>query len=521
MSPTSRPERTDGVIAVLIMGISLTAALFAYLDSQAGNRAAVSNRRSEAAAVDVMLNATSGESEIAQQYVVYGYGNDTGWISRSLADDGSEFSDALAGAYAAATGQTETFSDLIDSVYQDSIGAIDFVRFEQETRRPAYRAAELQEAHAEVAGRWGAKAAAYLAVVTVLAAAVFLLGITATVARDTRTILVGTGVGLAVTAALWGLAVSLRPIPPVSERAIDAYLDGAISQSLATTTDQLYFAERRLGEAIEANPRYRRAYVVRGIARHQLDLSDPDGPQGSVSAVADFETALRLDDRDAVAWSDLGGALFWLQEYPEAERALRRSLAIDPANPLTNLNLALILAVTGDPAYEDQMAVVDAVLAELPSWERDGIVSGYYPVLDLAETYRPDVSSAVDGFHQWLLQVERQISVGRRFFGSPTPGVTVAIFDAPDLSLSSEGTSLLVTFEFSGVGRGERFIYRTAVDGVEAEGLSLTAAISWPWETPGGSASLVLNDDAGFRGHTVRVELYLEGNLLALGEFSG
>jgi hypothetical protein len=67
---------------------------------------------------------------------------------------------------------------------------------------------------------------------------------------------------------------------------------------------------------------------------------------------------------------------------------------------------------------------------------------------------------------------------------------------------------------------GQRFIYRTYLDDVESDLLSLGAAAPWQLAVPDGTAFVEITLDAGFRGHTVRVEFYVEGNLLAIGEFT-
>ncbi len=91
---------------------------------------------------------------------------------------------------------------------------------------------------------------------------------------------------------------------------------------------------------------------------------------------------------------------------------------------------------------------------------------------------------------------------------------------APDLTLSADGTVLRVDFDYTGVESGQRFIYRTFLDGVESETLSLLSASPWTLQVPDGEAFVEITLPTGFRGHTVRVELYFEGNLLADGEFS-
>ncbi len=522
MSDDARAARLAPTVAVLIMAVSLMGAWFAYLDSQASNRGASASRRAEAAAVQVLREAGIREREIGQELIVYGYGNDAGWIGVGLANSipGNSFTAALAGAFDATRMQALTFSNLVGTEYQLPDGSIAWLRFVEENRRPSYRAMELQKAHLDVAGAWSTKSAKYLAIITTLAASLFLLGLTVSVVRESQLTLVYTGVGLAAVSVLWGVSVWVSAVPAVSERAVDAYLDGAITTYISQEPADLRFAQRRFGDAIDLNPRYREAYIGRAYALFRLDLSEPDGPRGSTATVEDLESALALDPGDAVAWTNLGAAWFWLDRYPDAETATRRALAIDPDEPVVNLNLALLHRVSGDSAYEDQMTLVRGLLVALPSWQRLSVVGSYLSVLQLAETYRPDISAAVDEMHNTLFHMDREIAVGRRFFGSPDPEPIAAQVGPPEFVLSEDGTVLRLDFTYTGLEAGQRFIYRTFLDGVESEALSLALASPWTLEVPDGSAFVDLPLAGGFRGHTVRVEIYFEGNLLAVGEFS-
>lgn len=522
MTDEARAARLAPTVAVLIMVVSLVASLFAYLDSQAGNRAASALRRAEAAGVAGLEQGGILEREIGQELIIYGYGNDAGWTAVGLdgAVPGSPLTASLSESFDAIRAHAATFSELIGSEYQLPDGSIALARFVEESRRPAYRAIEMQKAHSEVSGAWAAKSGKYVAIITMLAAALFLLGLTVSVVRESQTTLVTSGVALASIAAVWGMVVWLAPVPEVSERAVDAYLDGAIRTYVSSEPADLRFAQRRFGDAIEADPGYREAYLGRAYASFRLDLADPAGPRGSSDAVEDLEVALGMDDRDAVAWNNLGAAWFWLDRYTDAGAAWDRALRFDPDEPILNINRALFLGVTGDAGYEDQIEVVRRLLVDLPTWQRFTVVSNVLGVLQLAETYRPDISAVADALHTTIFEMDREIAVGRRFFGTPEPVEVSARIAAPDLALSADGTVLRVDFSYTGVETGQRFIYRTFLDGVESETLSLLSASPWTLQVPDGEAFVEITLPTGFRGHTVRVELYFEGNLLAAGELS-
>ena len=101
--------------------------------------------------------------------------------------------------------------------YQRRRRGVDRARFVEEALAPSYRAAEYQKAYAAERDGWGAKGGAFVAMVTVLAVALFLLGLSRTsVAAASGGLLAGAGAALAAVAVVWGLVVLARPVPAPS-----------------------------------------------------------------------------------------------------------------------------------------------------------------------------------------------------------------------------------------------------------------------------------------------------------------
>lgn len=61
-------------------------------------------------------------------------------------------------------------------------------------------------------------------------------------------------------------------------------------------------------------------------------------------ARARFREAARLDDENATAWANLGGAALELEELAEAEAALRKALELEPGNIEAHYNFGACLA---------------------------------------------------------------------------------------------------------------------------------------------------------------------------------
>jgi tetratricopeptide (TPR) repeat protein len=519
---TDRDARLPASIAVLIMVVSLVGAAFAYLQTQANNRGAIASRRAQAEAVRVLGHLTIQERDIAHQATLYGYASDLALFSSELGfigTSGLDYASRLGSAYARGFTQSSSFSSVIGSEYQRPDGFVEWARFVEEQRRPVYRASEVQKAQDAVAAAWWAKGARYVAIITVLAAALFLLGLAANV-EDARRILVRSGSGLALAAALWGVTVISSDVPEVSERSIEAYVDGFIINLWGQDRPDFVFAERRFNDALAIDPDYRDAYFGRGLARFQLDLLDPAGPQGSAGAEADFRKVLEYDDQNGISWGNLGAVRFWTGDYAGFEAATIRALELTPGEPIFELNLGLFTAIAGDAgAHLDQLRTIRENLAALPAWLRETAVFRYMLPLDLAELHRPEIAAEVVAYREQVLKINHEISVGRRFFGSPAPKpIDMAV---PDLTLSAndEGTVIGAEFTYTGADPANRWLYRTYVDRIEAPNLSRVTE-PWTLDVPDGEAVFEITYPPGLRGTTVRVEIFVEGNLLAVAEIA-
>jgi len=341
---------------------------------------------------------------------------------------------------------------------------------------------------------------------------------------------VGVGAVLAAIAAVWGFVVFLQPVAPPSAEAIDAYVEGKVAfNAVVWQTDpelarpQLDEAAAAFTRAIETRPDYYNAYQGRGVTLFRLDLLAPGGPVGSEEAAADFMQVVLDNPLDAVAWGNLGAARFWLGDLEGAGEATRRSLEIEPDDATFNLNLGLFLALTGDQkGYENQLTRIEEILTaeDMPAWLRLYLFTSSTEVLDLAEAYRPEMQAALQPYREELLRLDHQITVAEQYLGTARPVPVGAGISPFAFTLSDDRAQLLVTFDATGVVAGQRWLWRTYRGGVEDAALSHEPEV-WPFALPGEQVTITLSFPEGFAaGVTVRVEVFLEGNLLQAGEFT-
>ena len=277
--------------------------------------------------------------------------------------------------------------------------------------------------------------------------------------------------------------------------------------------------------ALRQRPTFREALLARGTAYFNYDLAvRPDGPHGSAQARDDWAAAVRLDPTDSIGWVDLGAAQFWLGDYRGSLASERTAVELRGTEPISHLDLALDLAVTHDDAgYRREMARVRTVLIAIPSWLRDAVADRYGLVIAKGLRYRPELAPVLNRLHADLLGMVHQIDVSDQVNGSPNPPAVAARVATPSFSLSADRTVVTVAFTYTGMQANEPWLYRTYVDGRRDDNFSIG---SEPFDasrftTPDGGIDLTFTDKAGFRaGEVIRVEIFVEGNLLASGEYT-
>jgi tetratricopeptide (TPR) repeat protein len=533
LEPPEPPgERLHRRVAVLIMVVTLLGAVFAYLQTAATARAGRATRQADTAGVEAMALLGAAGDRIAAESRIWALAYEDALIAVSLAASGNDEALSLVAAYDAARTALLPYTDLALPDYQKPDGTVDWSGFVEEALAPSYRYAELQKAYGAERDGWGAKGGALVAVITVLAVGLFLLGLSRTpVAAASGPLLVGAGSALAAVAALWGLVVFARPVATPSDEAIAAYVEGRVAfNSVLWETDAdrlrqgLTRAEEAFGRALEERPGYFEAFLGRGTARFRLDLLQPGGPTGSEGARDDFARAVSLSPLDAVAWGDLGAARFWLGDLEGAGAATRRALELEPDDLVFNLNLALFLALRDEgAAFEAQWERAAALAGadDMPAWLRTYAFARLGEVFTLAAIRFPEHAAVLDALGERAVRLDHQIGVSKRFYDTAFPPAVTVSATPPVFSLSAEGTRLVATFAVSGVAEGQSWLWRTYRGGLDDATLS-SEPQAWSFGVPDEpQLNITLDLPAGFAaGVTVRVELFFEGRLVSAGEYT-
>lgn len=531
----SSEEGHQRLVAVLIIVITLMGAIVAFLQTQAGNRESTADRNAQAASIATMGALVETTRRDAIEGFSYDVSNDLDWAGFALETveqrgaASAPFAGALGRANRAAARQLAAFrASLFDAEYRLPGNKFDTVSFLEDEWKPFYSASERQKAYGAERDGWSGKSDRYVTVITVFAVALFLLGLSLTVPGGAQKPFLWMGSAVGFAAAVWGVIVFTGSVQKPSTVAIDAYVqaqakadfaDGAGDASAVRASFRRVIRDASL--AIEAKNDYTEAYILRANAAFTLDFLRPDGPHGSEQARADLDRATSLDSKNYVSWGNLGAAQFWLDDYRAALRSTEHALELQPRDEIFNMNRALMLAILDEDAeYRSQLAILRNVLANQPSWTRDSAVSRYQDVFQLGLKYRPHIAGGIAEFREDLHGIDREIANSLRLIGEPTPRPVAAKLDNFRFELSPDRTVLNVHFSYEGMKADQPWLYDTYVGDERREGFSPPPQ-QWNFDVPDGGIVLTLTDDGGWkRGAAVRVEIFVEGNLLGTGRYT-
>ena len=367
------------------------------------------------------------------------------------------------------------------------------------------------------ASAWGDKANLYLGVITSLAVALTLLGLSLTVGVNVRRFLVWPA-ALIVTGGLAGfLIVLITPTPHTSEAAIAAVVEGD-RLSADRDYDGVLAAYNR---AVDLDPSYTTAYQRRGTARLVADspeqgnffIISTTSKDARQAGVADLNQALDLGGEDYPTLVNQGANYFHLADYTRSEELSRRAIALNPTLPLPWLNLGLALVGQGrekDAADIYQHAI--GLIEQRPyPQERLELYAGARGPLEKLLGLRSDLKAPVRRLQGELVQAQGKALLPK---ARSANGVRVSAMTA-----TASGSTLRITFDYSNLPSNSRLAwivyYRPPGrdrDWIQRSGLSLFDQTQL---APSGSAVIEPPDKSCLTAGEYRIDLYADTQRLA------
>src|SRR3954471_750587 len=225
-------------LALVVVIITLFAAVVAYLHEQNGNFEDNASREAQLASIRAFGHQVDALNSYDLDYSVF--------VQKELLQrrivvansrERASQNDAESALYTSQANRYAGVSDAIgkDAQIQDANGSI---ARNSELQTDPDREQLRQIAFAAKSNDYGNKADAYVAVLTVLAVGLFLIGLSLTVSGRGRYLLAIPGVAIAVLCVVWALVITLGPITKISDNAIKLTVEGQRLASSAPADQQ-------------------------------------------------------------------------------------------------------------------------------------------------------------------------------------------------------------------------------------------------------------------------------------------
>lgn len=380
-------DRFRRLVAVLVVLVTLFGAIVAYAQAVESNDEDIAAREAQRRAIEGLGEQVDSSSQLVSdlqiassidavlQRQVLNAGRVAGFADDEISQD-----DAHLAAQERLAAVASEVTDLtpIDPADPTTLNA-DLATSNERPDRLRLQ----QTIEADLANQHGGKADTYVAILTVLAVALFLLGLSLTVEGRYRFVLLVPGLAIAAVCTGWSVLTWSKHIEEVSLVAIDDVAEG---QALASVGD-FDGAIAQFDAAIEESPDFAAAYARRAEARFiqgsdqspdstfisttsdealeaaiaDLDEALARGGTSDLNTVADagffhfldgdFErsielttSALEQNDGLAPVWFNLGAAHLALDERSEAQDAYEQAIEVLFDNEPNQFRRSVVLA---------------------------------------------------------------------------------------------------------------------------------------------------------------------------------
>jgi tetratricopeptide (TPR) repeat protein len=313
-----------------------------------------------------------------------------------------------------------------------------------------------QKVFANKANDYGNKADSYVAVLTVLAVALFLIGLSLTVSGRGRYFLAVPGVAVALVCFGWAVLVTATSITQVSPNAVDLTAQGFALQKNGDAKGAI----DKFNAAIKDSPQFGAAYARLADAEFQAGASSSAGnqfqsladPEATKRAIAAGEKAISLGEGDASLLSDVGFFHFALGEYDRAAALSQQALDSNDQFPPLVFNLGVAQVGLGD-ASAAQKTYERGI--ELLSQEQDNdlkfqIIAAARTDLEIAVDRTPDRKDLVQQMKGLLAVAEAPILPNR---GAPADNAPSGS-SVTDLKILQDRFRLFVSYTADGFDAG-------------------------------------------------------------------
>ena len=439
-------------LALVVVLITLFGAIVAYLHEQNSNLEDNAAREAQIASIKGFGQQVGASTEFRFDYRVF--------VQRQLLERRH---------VVAAARQRSTVDPTLSSLYskdsdrftqlRDTIGDgarvqndEDAITVNSKLQTTPDKARLQQEVFSNKANDYGNKADAFVALLTVLAVGLFLIGLSLTLSGRGRYFLAAPGVAVAIVCLGWAVVVTTGSITQVSTNSVDLTAEG---QELAASGDA-NGAIDKFKAAIADSPQFGAAYArlaeaefIAGgktlVGNQFQSLSDPDATKRAITA---GEKAISLGEGNASLLSDVGFYHFTLGEYDRAEQLSKQALDNNDQFPPLVFNLGVVQVAKGDEsAAEDTYTRgLDLLNKEKDQTLRLQILAAARTDLEIAVTNTPDAKDVAEKMKGLLAAAEGPILDNREQPPEGAPGGA----SVDNLAIKTDRFRLFASYDTSG-----------------------------------------------------------------------
>ncbi len=367
-------ERFEKIIVITLTLVTVMAALIAFLQSWADGTAVRYARQSQVLSIEAMGHDMSSRQRESHDFDLYVAWNEWDYRRLRAVNIGRDRDNTQAEAV---TEMIIPMTPLLaeDAPYFDpEIGYANVELYHADTNLITTTILMEQRAFiTTVANHWNNKGDGFVTVLTVLAVALFLFGLSTTIGGAVRYLFAMAGTFLVGACVLWTLVLVVAPAPAIPYAAIDAYAHGEGLLYAAASAEDYQAAAAAFDKALSLYPDYGNALAAR--ASLAVDLNDYE------TGIKFYRQASESGRSGAdIAW-ELGWALYLVGDYDAALEVNREALENDPDMLPLVLNIGLTLLAQGQTEAAMQEYERGLTLAGDP----DTIVSTSWNLLYLRE----------------------------------------------------------------------------------------------------------------------------------------
>lgn len=519
------------IVIVLLALTTLWGATVSFLESQASVQEDEAARAAETYAIQSMGELIRANQQLGYDMDVLGRWRQNNArrdqenaLARAYRLQGDEAAARQAEEQAARWEQVNLRLAQFTPILSDTAYAADYGLYYEGASRQSHLYTEKQLLAFAQTEAWGRKGDGYVTIITTLAVALFLFGLSLTIPGWIRFVFVVVGVFIVVLSFLWAMFIFFQPVPDMPEEAMQSYVEGVIQSNAITWASEEKVEEERkqaaiaaFSKAIEINPEYGRAYDQRAYLR-----------EGSPEAITDYLAAIRYGKDDVFARGNLGWEYYLAGDYQNSLDETLIAVRMDPQECAYRFNLGLIYLAMGrgeeaDAAYGHALQCAAASRADWRDWYLQQAA-----LVDLQDLLKRQPGN--EAVRKWVVRVKEAIAAVA-LYGDINPRETRArlgdIIFSPDVDENDqpvepttqfvEGTDeVYATFSFEGMSPDTSYYtvwyHNGAVD-------LATPYKSWEGGESGTWWIRLWYED-GLPGGDWRLEIYVAGHLLVSGEFT-